>query len=382
MSAVRDLTMSASGWTAGRARALLVVVTLAFLLPSPVFTLIGYDGGAQGHPLVVVPLATTIGVIHLRHALATGGRPAGWPATFSALLILVYVPMIWWTFNWAAMQWFVIASAAIVLRPRQALVVAMAPILGMTAVSWALVSAELGPLAPENLYVAVYWIAGLVLGGTALYGSAQLVGVVDELDATREELAEAAVGRERLRLSRDLHDLLGQSLSAVSLKGDLALALLRQDPQAARAEIESLTEVARDALRGIRTVTRDEHDLTLATECDGAAALLAAAGIEARVEVDLLALPPAIDVLLAWAVREGVTNVLRHSEARTCSIHAAHHGTSARLEIVNDGPRPGAGDGTGLAGLAERARALGGSVSSTCTGGEFRLVVEVPEESP
>lgn len=382
MTPRRDVAIAGAGWTSARARALLVGVTLVFVVVSPLFTLIGYDGRVQGHPLVVVPLAVAIAAIHLRHALAAGARPAGWPATLLALVALVYVPMIWWTYNWVATQWFVVASAAILLRPRAALAVAAAPIVGTVVVSWVVVSAELGPFTPFHLSVSVYWITGLVFGGTALYGSARLVAVVGELDATRAELAEAAVGRERLRVSRDLHDLLGQSLSAVSLKGDLALALLHRDPDAARSEIESLTGVARDALRGIRAVTRDEHDLSLAAECDGAAGLLTAAGIDASVEVDLPALSPPVEELLAWAVREGVTNVLRHSDARTCTIRGARDGTAVRLEIVNDRPGPDVGGGTGLAGLADRALVLGATVSATSTIGTFRLVVEIPEERP
>jgi two-component system, NarL family, sensor histidine kinase DesK len=90
-----------------------------------------------------------------------------------------------------------------------------------------------------------------------------------------------AIGQERLRVSRDLHDLLGQSLSAVSLKGDLAKRLLHRDLAAARAEIEGLTKVARGALRDMRAVTSDQHAVSLPTETDGATALLQAAGVEA-----------------------------------------------------------------------------------------------------
>jgi two-component system, NarL family, sensor histidine kinase DesK len=100
---------------------------------------------------------------------------------------------------------------------------------------------------------------------------ARLVRAFEELHATRIELAQSAVGNEQLRLSRDLHDLLGQSLTAVSLKGDLALALLPTDRRAAEAEIRELTAIARDALRGSRTVTRGERTVSLRAEVDRAA---------------------------------------------------------------------------------------------------------------
>jgi two-component system, NarL family, sensor histidine kinase DesK len=282
-----------------------------------------------------------------------------------------------------AIQWFVVASALMLLRGRVAVVVAAVPILATsTAAGLQLALVDRGSVA-EMAFIGVYWVAGLALGAAALYGAARLVRALDELQATRAELAELAVGRERLRVSRDLHDLLGHSLSAVSLKGDLAIRLLRDDPGAARAEIESLTGVARDALRGVRAVTRDEHPVSMRTETDGAAALLSAAGIDTRVELDLPHLAAPVENVLAWAVREGVTNVLRHSEARTCSITAGRRDGNVYLEIVNDGARAPAGDGSGLHGLADRARSLSGSVSAgNAPGDRFRLLVEVPEEVP
>jgi two-component system sensor histidine kinase DesK len=217
-----------------------------------------------------------------------------------------------------------------------------------------------------------------------LYVAVRLVRVVDELHLVRSELAEVAVGRERLRFSRDLHDLLGQSLSAIALKGDLALRLLRRDPEAARTEVVDMTSLARDTLHGMRAVAHDEHTVSLAQEADGAAALLAAAGITSTVDVSSAGLADTTQEMFAWAVREGVTNILRHSDAQACSITVAWHDGQARLTIVSDGARPPArsGDGTGLAGLADRAAALSGSVTAGRGGGDlFHLVVEIPEEA-
>src|SRR6266542_3787023 len=159
-----------------------------------------------GAPAVPALAALAIGGLQLRHTLAAarGERPRGWQWTGLALLVLVYLPMVWFTWDWAAMQWFVVASALMLLRGWPAAIVAAAPV------------------------VATSVTAGVV------------VALVDRASA-----AAVAVGRERLRVSRDLHDLLGQSLSAVSLKGDLALRLLPGDPSAARAEIQGLTGVAR-----------------------------------------------------------------------------------------------------------------------------------------
>jgi two-component system sensor histidine kinase DesK len=235
----------------------------------------------------------------------------------------------------------------------------------------------------EHLLFSAYWWTGLVLGGVCLWGSLQFVRTLDDLAAARAELAEAAVGHERLRVSRDLHDLLGQSLSAVSLKGDLALALLRKDPAAARAEIESLTAVARDALHDVRAVTHDEHTVSLRTELDGAAALLAAAGIRLTGHRDpTTTLSADVDALLAWAVREGVTNVLRHSDATTCTVDltldTVRETDVVHLRITNDRPRARRGEGNGLAGLRQRAVPLGATVTARGDGDRFTLQVTVP----
>jgi two-component system sensor histidine kinase DesK len=365
--------------TVRRARWFLVGLHLALVAVAPVFTITGFEED-PGDPATAVLAALAIAAVQLRHsfAAAKGERPRGWPWTLLALAVLVYLPMVWFGMDWAPMQYFVIASAAMLLRGWPAAIAVAAPLLATAAgVGAAPVDGE--SVAQEALAVA-YWVVGLVTGAVALYGAVRLVRVLDELEATRAQLAELAVGRERLRVSRDLHDLLGQSLSAVSLKGDLALRLLRGDPPAARAEIVSLTEVARDTLRGMRAVTRDEHAVSLRTETEGAAALLSAAGIDARIDLDLPDLSPPVENLLAWAVREGVTNVLRHSQASTCSITAGRWDEHVRLEIVNDGARAPVGEGSGLAGLTERAAALSGSASAGPVGdSRFRLLVEVPE---
>jgi two-component system, NarL family, sensor histidine kinase DesK len=227
----------------------------------------------------------------------------------------------------------------------------------------------------------IYYFALLMMGSASLYGSAWLVRVLNDLDTARTELAEVAVAQERLRVSRDLHDLLGQSLSAVSLKGDVALRLLRTDTAAARAEIDSLTRVARRALHDVRAVTRDEHGVSLAAEIDAATALLSAAGIVTEVNVDLPDLAHPAEEALAWAVREGATNTLRHSQATTWTVTGERRAGRVVLEIVNDGAPAHTGHGRGLAGLHERAAGLSGSATAErTTDGRFRLQLELPED--
>ena len=381
MSAVTGGLVGYPLWTARRARWFLFGLHMALLAVAPLFTIAGFDGD-PGNPLVSVPAAVAIGALQLRHsfAAARGERPRAWRWTLLGLIVLVYLPMVRFAWDWAPMQYFVIASAPMVLRGWPAAVTVAAPILGTVAAGMREGFVD-GASAGQVAFLVPYWVVGLLAGGMALYGSARLVWIADELHAARVELAELAIGRERLRVSRDLHDLLGQSLSAVSLKGDLAKRLLHRDLGAARAEIEGLTEVARDALRGMRAVARDQHAVSLRNETDAATALLQAARVEARIDLDLPELPAPVEAVFAWAVREGVTNMLRHSQARVCSITAVRRDGTVRLEIVNDGAGPPSRGGSGLAGLGERARALSGSVSAQRTrDGRFRLAVELPRE--
>jgi two-component system sensor histidine kinase DesK len=374
-------------WTPRRSPWFLLTLHVPFVTAGPVMAIPRHDlppPAATGLVLVAV----AVGALQLRHSLAVarGRRPAGGRWTLLALVALVYPPLLWVGWDWSVMQWFAVASAAMVLRGRLAAVAALAPIVGTTAWAAWLVATEPGTGTALLLVVTGYQFSLLAMGGAALYGSARLVGVLAELSTARTELAELAVERERLRVARDLHDLLGQSLSAVSLKGDLALRLLPSDTAAARAEIEGLTGVARGALRDVRAVARDEHGVSLPSEVEAAAALLAAAGIDTRVDVDLPELsglaPPAAEVL-AWAVREGATNVLRHSEATAWSLTGHRGAGRVTLEMVNDGATPdddARAGGGGLAGLRSRAAAVAGSVSAGfLADGRFRLAVELPD---
>jgi two-component system, NarL family, sensor histidine kinase DesK len=376
-------------WGARRhVRWFLVALHLPLLAGPPVFTIAGYQGRAPGSPLVVVPLAGAVAGLQLRHSLAAarGERPPHWPSTLVVLAAVVYGPIPWFTWNWAATQWCVMASAAMLLRGRLATAAVAAPLVVTATIDGILSATARGEPLPRAIWIFVYWLVaqGVIVG--AIVGAAQLVRAVDEMDVARAELAESAVGRERIRVSRDLHDLLGQSLSAISLEGDLALLTLASEPGVAEAEIRSLTNVARTTLRDIRNVTHGEHAASLAAEARGAAVLLDAASIDARIDIrvdaDPHGLAAPIDEVLAWATREAVTNVLRHSQARWCSIVATRHDGLVRLEIVNDGaglPRP---PGNGLTGLAERAEPLGGTMSAgPSPDGLFRLVVELPESA-
>ena len=205
-----------------------------------------------------------------------------------------------------------------------------------------------------------------------------------ELSQARAELAEMAVARERERFARDLHDLLGHSLSVITLKAELAGRMLRDRPgdgAAAAREVAELEQVARTALGEVREAASGYRQPTLDGELAGARMALSAAGISAEVVEARVALDPAVEAVLAWAVREGATNVIRHSGARHCTVRITASLTDAGVEVVDDGVGyDGNGNGGhGIAGLAERARLVDGTISAgALAGGGYRLAVTVP----
>ena len=234
---------------------------------------------------------------------------------------------------------------------------------------------------PTGLWWLVVPMAAIGLWGTAFVGQ---VATVAELRAAREELARRAVAEERLRFARDLHDLLGHSLSLITLKNELAGKLLPGAPERAAREVREAEEVARRALREVREAVSGYRQPTLGEELIGAREMLAAAGIACRIESGAGPLPRPVDALLAWAVREGVTNVIRHSHARRCSIRTARGDGAVTAEVSNDGrgspPARKAAGGSGLAGLAERVADVAGAAfeAGPLPEGGFRLRVSLP----
>lgn len=207
-----------------------------------------------------------------------------------------------------------------------------------------------------------------------------LAETVRELRTTREELARSAVEKERLRFSRDLHDLLGHTLSVIVVKAEATRRLAPRDLDAALGQVSDIESVGRQALTEIREAVTGYREGSLATELDRARDLLAAAGIEAVVRQSGPPLAPQTAALLGWVVRESATNVVRHSEATRCEIEVAGTAERTRLLITDDGRGVGsATPGSGLKGLAERLAAAGGSLESgPAPRGGFRVTAELP----
>lgn len=230
----------------------------------------------------------------------------------------------------------------------------------------------------------------LVLASAAVYGFTQVIDRNRRLLAAQQEIADLAVAQERERIARDMHDVLGHSLTVISVKAELAAKLLRTSDHAASApegraasEVADIQDLARGALADVRGMVAGSRQVTLAGELAAARSGLDAAGIEADLPGAIDGVPVEHRELFAWVLREGTTNVLRHSGAHRVVVSVA----SDRLVVDDDGEgaRSGSGrGGNGLAGLTARARA-GGAVLETGPSplGGFRLAVTVrPEAAP
>lgn len=206
-----------------------------------------------------------------------------------------------------------------------------------------------------------------------------------DLRVAREEIARLAVSEERLRFARDLHDLLGQSLSVVVLKAELAGRLAAASPERAAEEMADVERVAREALREVRDAVAGYRQPSLDQELESARGALGSAGVLARFEPVAGPMPAGLDATLAWALREGVTNIVRHSRARHAEAVLARDHSEVRLELLDDGVGcEGCEPGNGLKGLRERVEARGGRLHwGPRQEGGFRLAVALPlKEAP
>lgn len=280
---------------------------------------------------------------------------------------------------WGALFIYTCAGAAGRLSPRQGLGVLVGVMLIALIYGWRL-----------HLPTSVTLSNLFTLGFAGVTTIAMVIAVTTSRRwrEEREELARfASVTEERLRIARDLHDLLGHSLSLIALKSDLAQQLLPIAPERASAEVADIERAAREALHEVREAVAGYRRPTLGAELHEARRSLAAAGIAYStriVEHTLETLPRAAETALSWAVREGVTNVIRHSHARHCEIRLSPLAGEVLLEIDDDGlsehtSEDAGAHGNGLRGLAERVAAAGGRCSAgQRVEGGFSLRVWMP----
>ena len=261
-----------------------------------------------------------------------------------------------------------------------ALVVALRPAVSAPSVVVLCLAVLLLPAQVERWQLSgPQWVVAgpCLLTSVAMYAVRRGYVVDDELFRARREVERLAAEQERLRIARDLHDLLGHSLTTVTVKAELAARLVPRDPARAAVEMAEVAELARRGLADVRAAVAGYRETSLATEIVTAREVLRAAGISAELPAAVEQVPVELRELFGWVVREGVTNAVRHSRAR--HLRVVLHGRA--IEVVDDGAgsahagRPG----SGLRGLRERVDALGGSVAAgPADPVGFRLRVEVP----
>jgi two-component system sensor histidine kinase DesK len=217
----------------------------------------------------------------------------------------------------------------------------------------------------------------IVLVGAINHFSALSHCQSEKLRLANDEIEHLAKTAERERIARDLHDVLGHTLSLITLKSELARKLVDRDPDRAKLEMQDVENTSRAALADVREAIRGYRSEGFFAELARARAALETAGVTMQANTMQLELSPAQESVLALALREAVTNVVRHAEAQKCEVVLTRQDKLCRLEIADDGLGHDAPEGNGLRGMRERLQAVGGSLERL-TGKGTRLVIQVP----
>ncbi|ADG11200.1 sensor histidine kinase [Caulobacter segnis] len=237
----------------------------------------------------------------------------------------------------------------------------------------------LGPLLQAHGMSA--WVSGLLFGavvGFAGLMQSDMERKNQELAIAHEEVRALATTAERERISRDLHDLLGHTLTLVAVKAELAARLVSRDAEAAEREMQAVAAAAREALGEVRTAVVGMRGASLAFELDKARQALAAANVQAEISALTTDGHPAQEAVLAMALREAVTNVIRHAGARRCEIRLEPTASSLVLTVADDGVGGKIAEGSGLKGMRARLAAIGGGLKIQSDKHGARLVATAP----
>jgi two-component system sensor histidine kinase DesK len=227
-------------------------------------------------------------------------------------------------------------------------------------------------------------LLSIVLAGLGMTAVRQLIALNSDLLTTRAELADLAVAADRERLARELHDLLGRTLALIAVKAELASRLSANGDPSAAVELADVQRLARQAVRDVREAVSGGHAPSVDAELAAAEVALVTAGITVSVDDTTASIDPAHETTIAWALREAVTNVVKHSGASTCRIALESTEGCITLDVADDGRgQMGEGTGTGLDGLADRIHALGGALEVGPSDGRgFRVRVSLGAAAP
>lgn len=347
----------------------IVAVQLTTILMSP----------ATRHPVDLAIALACAGAVFILEVLISSRVAARWPMWRLGMLLVqglaIYLPVAVLGIGWAAMAGF-LAGSILVLVP------------GRTAwglFSLVLVSVFLLLLAQKLGNHSVALTSASLSAGSAVFGLSRADRVYQRELPAKAMSAQLAAVRERERISRDLHDLLGYSLTAISLKSEFIMHTVTNDPAGARDELAAVVDLARQAAADVRQVASGYRNLSLPREVAAACSLLSVAGIKAKLDIECGPLESTTETVLATVLREAITNVLRHSTAHHCAITATNEAHAITLAVVNDGGRQvaAADGGHGLENLTWRLRAVGGELTASVReDGQFSLLARVPLSQP
>ncbi len=349
--------------------------------------LLAYAGG--------MVLQTGLNIAICRWSLTSMRRTRLWPVGRDRILVAV----------WAGVALLMCVGTAVLITAepqwRFAALAVLATPAAAASPMWNRRQLTLAVLATVALVVVVFavgyqaeegwgFVLGLSLGlvfaviafVVSFWASGWMLRVVWALDDARGQAAQLAIAEERLRIARDLHDVFGRTLATVSVKSELAAELVRRGrSEEAGIEIAGVRRIADEAGREVRQVVGGVRAADLGTELAGARSLLDSAGIRCRLDGGPADdLDPRVAGVFAWALREAVTNVIRHSRATECRISLTADQV-VRLQVDNDGAKETSGtvsDGHGLVGIGERMTAIGGHVSHRVQDGRFVLQAAAP----
>jgi two-component system, NarL family, sensor histidine kinase DesK len=341
--------------------------------------------GTGAVPIVIgaadIAIAITMVALQLRHLRPRNGqRPRLWGATLTAQIVLCGA--LYPVFGPTSMLFlpFVGSSALVLLRGPLRWVLAAAAILALPVLT--LIRQD----GISSYEAALLWVGYAVPTSIAavlvFVGLGRFADAAAGLAAALRLIARSAATRERVRIARDTHDTLGLTLSTIALKSDLALALLEREPERAHREVLQAMHLAHTAASDAASIVTGTLALDLTSELSAARDALAAGGIAVEVVEQADRVEGELGTQLAAVLREAVANVLRHSDARTCTIRIGHDGATYSLEVVNDGARPAGsspGGGHGLRNIRARLAALDGDVDSDVRDGVFTLRIRLPD---
>jgi two-component system, NarL family, sensor histidine kinase DesK len=325
----------------------------------------------------LAPLLACAVAVFILQLLNSAPAALRWPVwrrlgMLTAQGVATFLPLVTLGTQWPGMVGFFAGSILILLPPR---------------FSWALFVVVIGAalFAPPGLCAhpadSVYLMTASLGGGLTVYGVWWMCLAFKRERRASTELVQLTTVRERERFSRDLHDLLGYSLSAITLKTELTRRLVSSDPAQARDELADVAGLARQAAADVRLVAHGYRNVSLVREAAAVTSLLSAAGVDVRVEIGCGVLDDKVDTVFATVLREAVTNILRHGAARSCTIEASHDDDEVTLAVTNDGamlPAQRSPRGYGLENLAWRLEAIGGRLGTVVSDDRFCLRATAP----